>query len=336
MSSQSEQIEHYILTNLDKHPADIATSICQRFGVTRMTATRYLQKLILEQKVIKSGKTSDTRYYLSNTKNKSIDLKIDPELDEFAVFEKHLDPALKTLPPNQYKILEYACTELINNTKDHSHGKHLHLEIRWHKDAVTVLIQDDGLGIFKKLQNAFHFSTLQEGLLTLTKGKITTDRKNHTGEGVFFSSRSVDRIAIDANGIRYIKDNAADDWFYEKSDIKRGTTILLTVQFNCSRDIKDIFHAYTSEDYEFNKTDILVELAKMGHERYVSRSQAKRILASLDRFSRIVLDFRGIETVGQGFVDEVFRVFKNDHPNIEITYRNANDEVEFMIRRGTS
>ncbi|MCB0367566.1 MAG: DUF4325 domain-containing protein, partial [Bdellovibrionales bacterium] len=40
--------------------------------------------------------------------------------------------------------------------------------------------------------------------------------------------------------------------------------------------------------------------------------------------------------VGQAFVDEVFRVFKDSHPEIEIEHINANDAIEFMIKRGLS
>jgi|SRR6185437_4189045 len=78
----------------------------------------------------------------------------------------------------------------------------------------------------------------------------------------------------------------------------------------------------------------IVALAQFKDERLISRSQAKRILEKLDKFSRIVFDFRHIETVGQGFVDEVFRVFQNQYPTIQITYKNANDDVIFMIKRG--
>ncbi len=95
-----------------------------------------------------------------------------------------------------------------------------------------------------------------------------------------------------------------------------------------------MFLQYTRKDsFEFDKTEILVELAKLGDERYISRSQAKRILTGLDKFSHIILEFRNVETVGQGFVDEVFRVFQNEFPQIKITYHHANDNVEFMIKR---
>jgi len=66
---------------------------------------------------------------------------------------------------------------------------------------------------------------------------------------------------------------------------------------------------------------------------YISRSQAKRLLHALDRFKKIVLDFKGVSTVGQAFADEVFRVFAKAHPGIDIEPINATENVDFMIRR---
>ena len=335
MSAKSSHIKAYILSHVAKHPEDIAALVCKRFSVSRMTAVRYLQALMFEKKIIKSGKTYDTRYYLAAAKNKSIDLPINENLEEFSVFAAYFDAEFSTMPKNQYRICEYCCTELINNAKDHSQGVHLHLETRWLKSGLVIEIADDGVGIFEKLKRVLRLTDFQEGLLAVTKGKITTDPKNHTGEGIFFSSRAVDRFVIEANEICYTKDNIENDWFYEKSAVNKGTKITLLIRDDCTRELKDIFSKYTSpEDYRFDKTEILVELSKLGDERYISRSQAKRILTDLDRFSRIVLDFRGIETVGQGFVDEVFRVFQNKFPNIQIVYRNANENVVFMIKRG--
>ena len=140
---------------------------------------------------------------------------------------------------------------------------------------------------------------------------------------------------ITRNIQNYIKDNVLDDWFYTTSPIKKGTKITLWISKHCVRILKNIFLAYMNpEDHRFEKTEILVELAKQGGERYISRSQAKRILVGLEKFSRIMLDCRGVETVGQGFVDEIFRVFQNQYPSIQINYCNANEAVTFMIKRG--
>ena len=118
MKSKALEIQKYILAHIAKHPADIATLICNHFSVTRMTATRQLQQLIAQHKIIKSGKTSNTRYHLVLAKNKTMQLKIEAALDEFLVFKKYLDPQLNQLPQNQYSICEYSCTELINNAKE--------------------------------------------------------------------------------------------------------------------------------------------------------------------------------------------------------------------------
>jgi len=57
----------------------------------------------------------------------------------------------------------------------------------------------------------------------------------------------------------------------------------------------------------------------LGQEQLISRSQAKRILRGLEKhFKVITLDFTGVTLVGQGFVDEVFRVYKNQHPKMAL------------------
>ncbi|MBP7276933.1 MAG: STAS-like domain-containing protein [Succinivibrio sp.] len=63
----------------------------------------------------------------------------------------------------------------------------------------------------------------------------------------------------------------------------------------------------------------------------ISRSQAKRLLARFDKFKYAVLDFSGIDDIGQVFADEIFRVFVNSHPEIEISYIEANKSIKNMI-----
>lgn len=90
-----------------------------------------------------------------------------------------------------------------------------------------------------------------------------------------------------------------------------------------------------NESFAFNKTEIVVELSRLGYEKSISRSQAKRITRDLEKFNRVTLDFKNVKFVGQGFVDQIFRVFQNKNPNIKINYINASEEAEFMIKRGS-
>jgi hypothetical protein len=95
---------------------------------------------------------------------------------------------------------------------------------------------------------------------------------------------------------------------------------------------------YTSEeddDFAFSRTDVPVSLASFGGDHLVSRSQARRLLDRLQEFQRISLDFNGVDSIGQAFADEVFRVFARNNPDIEISAMNTNADIDRMIRRVT-
>jgi hypothetical protein len=68
----------------------------------------------------------------------------------------------------------------------------------------------------------------------------------------------------------------------------------------------------------------------------LARSEARRILSGLEKFHVVTLDFDRVETVGQGFADEIFRVFTNSFPKIKIVPINMNKEVQFMVTRAVA
>jgi len=83
----------------------------------------------------------------------------------------------------------------------------------------------------------------------------------------------------------------------------------------------------------FTITHVPVGLARYGDENLVSRSQAKRLMARVEKFREVVLDFSGVNTIGQAFADEIFRVFQQLHPDVKLRWFNANAEVEAMVKR---
>jgi len=74
-------------------------------------------------------------------------------------------------------------------------------------------------------------------------------------------------------------------------------------------------------------------LAQYGDKLLISRSQAKRLLARVDRFKTVLLDFEGVSAIGQAFSDENFRVFRSQHPTMDLYPIHANTEVQEMINR---
>ncbi len=68
----------------------------------------------------------------------------------------------------------------------------------------------------------------------------------------------------------------------------------------------------------------------------MSRSEARRLLSRLDEFEEVVLDFTGVTRIGQGFADEIFRVFPLREPTISIETENVAPEIAPMIEHQNS
>jgi STAS-like domain of unknown function (DUF4325) len=96
--------------------------------------------------------------------------------------------------------------------------------------------------------------------------------------------------------------------------------------------MRDIFDKYQGEDLYFRKTHVPIALARYPGEQLVSRSQAKRVLARFPDFSEVLLDFTDVPEIGQAFADEIFRVFKNAHPDTYLAAFNTNATVDKMIK----
>lgn len=337
MKNQAEEIRAFILEKIPEHPKDIVAVTASQFSVSRTTVHRHLNKLAKDNKIIKTGTTNKATYFLFSSRDKTIETKITPKVDEHEIWKNNFERDFASLRENVYGICDYGFTEILNNAIVHSEGTSIYVKTEWSEGAVDIFVADNGIGIFQKIKTALNLKDIRESILELSKGKVTTDPERHTGEGIFFTSRAFDEFAINANGLTYIKLNIEDDWFVEtqKGRQKEGTFISMKIRFNSGRTLQQVFGSYSnSETYRFDKTHILVKLSKFEEDKYISRSQAKRLLTGLEKFRDIIFDFKGITTVGQGFVDEIFRVFKNKHPEIKIRFCNENNDVKFMIKRG--
>ena len=65
----------------------------------------------------------------------------------------------------------------------------------------------------------------------------------------------------------------------------------------------------------------------------MSRSQAKRLVARFEHFQKVILDFQDVTSIGQGFADQIFRVYQNEHPNVQLFVINATEDIKDMITR---
>jgi len=334
---RGEQIRLFILENVTKHPGDIVGFAADHFKISRQAAYKHVKRLTSQLALTEEGNTKNRIYKLAPLIESTKVYSISPDLAEDVVWRNDTSLLLGQQPQNVLDIWQYGFTEMFNNANEHSEGSSIIVHVE--KTALTteISVVDNGVGIFKKIKAAMNLLDERHAILELSKGKLTTDPKHHSGEGIFFTSRMFDSFFILSEGASFRHDfGTSEEWIFE-GGIEKGTHIEMKLNNHTSRRRDKIFREYTSGDgSNFNKTVVPVKLAQYGNEQLVSRSQAKRLLARVELFNIVLLDFKEVASIGQAFADEVFRVFPQEHPQIDLLPINFNSEIRRMILRAQS
>lgn len=335
---RGEQIRQFILMNVEAHSSDIAVLTAQEFGITRQAVNKHIKRLVEQKAILVQGSGRNRVYELHPFVEQTNYYDLSKRLAEDIVWDADVRPLITDLPDNVRDIWGYGFTEMFNNAIDHSSGKKVTTLFKRTAVDTEIVIADDGEGIFRKIQRELDLYDERHAVLELAKGKLTTDPERHSGQGIFFTSRMFDEFAILSGNVYFSHAfDEVEDWIQQSQRLQSGTAVFMKLSNNTSRTAKQVFDNFSSgDDYAFTKTIVPVRLVQYGDERLVSRSQAKRLLARVDKFKVVLFDFSGVEAIGQAFADEVFRVFKRQHPEIDIMPLNATKEVIQMISRAQS
>lgn len=342
---QRQKIIESLIIEIGKNSFENTFSVddfSKSHGLSKQSVYRYLASLAAESKITirKTGKNN--QYRLTTTvHNFKFNLA---NLSEDIVWSKNIKPLLIDLPEVALANCNYVFCEMLNNAIEHSEGSEVEIELLINAYSVNFLISDNGVGIFAKIASAMNLEEKRFAILELAKGKFTTEPDSHTGEGIFFSSKACDYFAILSSDLQFITASnlninlLQDDLLLDDFQIfqNRSTIISFTIFRDHAQKMQSIFDQYTQNPngYGFNKTVVPIKLLEYGDPSptFISRSQAKRLLVRFERFELIILDFNGIDEIGQGFADEIFRVFLKQHPQCKILTKNCNINVTNMIR----
>ncbi len=336
---QRTRIKNYLMEKIFNNEKDVVKKTCTTFNVSSQTVYKYLHELIENNDVqqIERGK-----YRLVMKKEKRyIYTLFGKKLEEDIIYRETIEKYISKLDDNVRRIWEYGFTEMVNNVLEHSKANVMLITFQQNALYTWVNIMDNGVGIFEKIAQYYKYTNLDDAILNLFKGKLTTDEKNHSGEGIFFTSKAMDHFsAISSNKI-FCQDNTHEECkdlkkektmndIWEILEDKPGTVIVMVLSNTVDRTLKEVFDMYSSVDGGFTTTKIPIkQICDGGYP--VSRSQAKRLYFGFDKFEKVILDFSGVEEIGQGFAHELFAVFKNKHPEIEMECINVNADVQKMI-----
>jgi anti-sigma regulatory factor (Ser/Thr protein kinase) len=306
--------------------------VADLLGVSAATAQRVLRAMVDDDLLRVTGRGRSARYTLKPVRRR---YPLPPAADESVIWDQVEEELERLTPLNKVErdVLRYAATEMINNAIDHSGGSRLQVSAHVSAGHVEVEIQDNDVGALKRARAGMPTLTPREVVLELEKGKLTTDPARHTGQGLFFTSKAVSRFKLESEGVAWIVDNALADSAIASSTLTQGTRITLTLVLGQTKPLKDTFDAWTDpETLRFHRTRTTVHLAQTG-TTFVSRSEAKRVAARLEAFQEVIVDFDQVELVGQGFCDELFRVWATAHPRTTLLPVRMNDDVAFMVQR---
>ncbi len=329
--------DDFILKWLKARPCSGA-ELARKVGLSRQAIHKRLRTLVGEGIVARTGATRGAVYSLPGktpmppvqTTSRRFPLANLAEDKVFDSIERELQ-LKRMLPENVAAIVRYAFTEMLNNAIDHSGSAFCKITVSLSPYDCSFVVKDGGVGIFHSIASKFGLPDEPRAVEELMKGKTTTMAERHSGEGVFFTTKVGDVVSLRSHALELVCDNTREEVLLRSIRSQPGTEVTFRVARHSRRSLQAVFREYAPEelDYRFEKTRVNVRLYQLD---YVSRSEARRVVTGLEKFTSVILDFSRVNAIEQGFADELFRVFAATHPAIRFEAVNANDAVKTMIR----
>lgn len=333
-TKRPQLIRSFLIDAVRTGKKNLIGETCEHFGISRQAVNRHLTHLT-ERGFLESSGTTRARTYRLGPQRRQVQTYSLSAIAEDRVYTSDFAFVVDGLGKNLEAIWHYGFTEMLNNAIDHSGGSQVEVFAQRNQEWLVLEIRDDGEGIFRRIARLMGLVDPREAILELSKGKLTTDPENHTGEGIFFTSRAFDVFLIRSGNLTFshLYESPVDMMDHATTDLA-GTSVLMMLSPITERTMASVFQEYTDEDtLDFSKTVVQVRLALYEGESLVSRSQAKRIMNRAEWFRNVMLDFAGVDTVGRSFVDEIFRVFARNHPAVTIKPINMTEDVEKEVGR---
>jgi len=314
------------------HPNDLGAVLAQRHGVTRGTVSRQLRRLVDAGWLERTGRSRPT--FTPGLQREVTTEYAIAGLDEHTPWMRDVHPVL-ALAPAATRLAQHVFGELLNNAIDHSGATTVTVSVRQTPSHLHMLISDDGVGVFNQLAQRAGLPDAQRAALELAKGRLTTLPECHGGRGLFFVARMVDAMNLQSDGQVLQWRGHAESVQFSSHPLKRGgTTVFVSLRLDTELRPTDTYTAYGSEEapLDFSRTKVPLRLLTDNGMTLDSRAQARWVVSRLELFATAELDFEGVEDVGPSFIDEVFRVYAQAHPEVSLKPSKASGRVEKLLK----
>ena len=318
------------------HPADLPAHLMQRLGISRRRALRLLDQLVAAQWLQSSGTPRRPQHRPGALRQVVMRYPL-AGLQEDAPWRRDFAPCF-ALPAEVQRMARHAFTELVNNAIDHSGGESVTVSMRQTPLQLQLLVSDDGIGLFERIDQSFAIDEPALAMLELAKGKLTSAPDWHSGHGLYFTSRLADVFDVHANAASFqCRGWQQPRWVAQTPAAalrgRTGTSIYLAIALDTPRTLDAVLRdsSLAGDGYAFECTRVPLQVLAGGERALVSRAEARRVASRLGQFRRVEIDFAGIDEVGHGFADELFRVATREQPQVELVPLAASAQVAAMI-----
>jgi len=314
------------------HPADLPTQVATRLGCSARRARATLAQLEALGWLKRSGSERKPQWSPGPLRQ-VVQRYTLAGLEEDLPWRRDFAPCFE-LAPNVARLAQHAFMELVNNAVDHSGGTTLAVSMRQTALHLHLLVSDDGIGLFERVNGAHAISDPALAMFELAKGRLTSQPERHAGRGLFFVARAADVFDLHANRSAY-QHRAFEGrgWMRTRAAADRGTTVFVGIALDTERTLDSVMRSASSEGegYAMDRARVPLRLLISQGVALDSRAQARRVAARLAEFRRAELDFDGVAEIGHSFADELFRVLPTTHPQLSLVPVNTTTPVAQMI-----
>jgi hypothetical protein len=123
-------------------------------------------------------------------------------------------------------------------------------------------------------------------------------------------------------------------WQEGKPLPRQGSSIYMAIALDTQRSLDQVLAAWSvaGDGIAFDRTTIHLRLLAGPGQPLDSRAQARRVTARLATFKQAEISFEGVEDVGHGFIDELFRVFARAHPQVELLPTHMTPRLAALLK----
>lgn len=142
------EIKRYLLKHIRLRDTEYIKKAMESYAISKTTVYNYIRQLRENGEIVPTA-SGDFPYTLTNEKHVFY-YSTAEHLEEDVIFDRDIAPLLGRLDRNVFDIWRYSFTEMMNNAIEHAQASAISCHVIRDAVCTTILICDNGVGIFKR------------------------------------------------------------------------------------------------------------------------------------------------------------------------------------------